>query len=365
MKKFFQGLSLSSIVAGTLAAVTSFLLAAHIGIAGSVIGAAASYIISSVATNIYKNVITASTEKFQSVSNDDEHDSSDDEDASPTPTDRPREEHDSVSSADAGNTHEEGRQVTSSSDTAESDDIDARAALAVESLSVRKPREIVSNRTQGHTYSVNELRKKRKPRNTTRTAVIVTLVSGLLAVALTAGIIMLVTRGQGTDHVVRDWSTPTVTTPTQTDTDTQTVTPNSSSDDLNQSGNSASQDSTSGNTGSTGSDSSTSSDTNTSNDSSTSTGNSDSSGTTDTNSGTNSGSTSNKTESSSGSSDSSSDSSTDSETNSSTSGGTGSTGGSNSSGSSSSTGSSNGSSSSSGTSSNTGEASGTGVTTIH
>ena len=50
MKKFFEGLSLSSIVAGTLAAVTSFLLASKIGIAGSVIGAAASYIVSAVAT---------------------------------------------------------------------------------------------------------------------------------------------------------------------------------------------------------------------------------------------------------------------------------------------------------------------------
>ena len=66
MKKFFEGLSLSSIVAGTLAAVTSFLLASKIGIAGSVIGAAASYIVSAVATKIYQNILTASGEKLQS-----------------------------------------------------------------------------------------------------------------------------------------------------------------------------------------------------------------------------------------------------------------------------------------------------------
>ena len=48
MKKIFEGLSLSSIVAGTLAAVTSFLLASKIGIGGSAIGAAASYVVSAV-----------------------------------------------------------------------------------------------------------------------------------------------------------------------------------------------------------------------------------------------------------------------------------------------------------------------------
>ena len=50
----------------------------------------------------------------------------------------------------------------------------------------RKPREVVSNRANGRTYSVNELRKARS-HNSKRTAIIVTLVSGLLAVAVTAG----------------------------------------------------------------------------------------------------------------------------------------------------------------------------------
>ena len=55
-------------MAGTLAAVTSFLLASKIGIGGSVIGAAASYVVSAVATKIYQNVLTASGEKLQSAS---------------------------------------------------------------------------------------------------------------------------------------------------------------------------------------------------------------------------------------------------------------------------------------------------------
>lgn len=63
MKNFFKGISFSSIFAGALAAVTSFLLSAKIGIAGSVIGVAAGSIVSAVATQVYKNVLKASGEE--------------------------------------------------------------------------------------------------------------------------------------------------------------------------------------------------------------------------------------------------------------------------------------------------------------
>ena len=67
MKNFFKGISFSSICAGALAAVTSFLLSAKIGIAGSVIGVAAGSIVSAVATQVYKNVLKASGEKLQNA----------------------------------------------------------------------------------------------------------------------------------------------------------------------------------------------------------------------------------------------------------------------------------------------------------
>ena len=67
MKNFFKGISFSSIFAGALAAVTSFLLSAKIGIAGSVIGVAAGSIVSAVATQVYKNVLKASGEKLQNA----------------------------------------------------------------------------------------------------------------------------------------------------------------------------------------------------------------------------------------------------------------------------------------------------------
>ena len=68
MKKFFEGISISQIIAGSLAAITSPFLAGKIGVAGSTIGAAASYIISTVAGKVYQNVLKASGEKLQAAS---------------------------------------------------------------------------------------------------------------------------------------------------------------------------------------------------------------------------------------------------------------------------------------------------------
>ncbi len=64
MKNFFKGISFTQVLAGSLAAVTSFLLASKIGIAGSVIGVAVGSIVSAVASQLYQNVIHASSRKL-------------------------------------------------------------------------------------------------------------------------------------------------------------------------------------------------------------------------------------------------------------------------------------------------------------
>ncbi len=64
MKNFFKGISFTQVLAGSLAAVTSFLLASKIGIAGSVIGVAIGSIVSAVASQLYQNVIHASSRKL-------------------------------------------------------------------------------------------------------------------------------------------------------------------------------------------------------------------------------------------------------------------------------------------------------------
>lgn len=199
MKKFFEGISLSSIVAGTLAAVTSFLLASKIGIGGSVIGAAASYVVSAVATKIYQNVLTASGEKLQSASSSGSGITKDAENGD----------------ADGGTP----RTAGSRTDVRDEPDT-ATGVTADDASSTRRPREIVFSRANGRTYSVDELRKSRF-RASKHTAMIVTLVSGLLAVAVTAGVVMLATQGRGTDNLV----SPTTTTPARNDSGTRTGAP--------------------------------------------------------------------------------------------------------------------------------------------
>lgn len=67
MKNFFKGISITQLSAGALAAVTSFLLSAKIGIAGSVIGTAVGSVVSAVASQVYQNIIRESSEKIQSA----------------------------------------------------------------------------------------------------------------------------------------------------------------------------------------------------------------------------------------------------------------------------------------------------------
>ena len=65
-----KDVSISQILATSLAAVTAFVLSNQIGIAGSIIGVAVGAAASALATQIYQNVIRRSTHKFRSSDND-------------------------------------------------------------------------------------------------------------------------------------------------------------------------------------------------------------------------------------------------------------------------------------------------------
>ncbi|WP_082440329.1 hypothetical protein [Bifidobacterium aesculapii] len=218
---------MSQIIAGSLAAVTSFLLSAKIGIAGSVIGAAASYVISTLAANIYGTILKASSEKLQEVN--------------PLSGNGTPQEDDGGADdgTDAGRDESSGKDVTGV-ETDQDDDKtligrfdrasvlaagnDARRARGLGIADVPLPpaagrtaRGTASSSTSGEsTYNVSELRRGRRigPK---RMAVIVSVVSGLLGVAITAGVVMLVTGGHGTDTVVRDIVSPSSTSKTPTD----------------------------------------------------------------------------------------------------------------------------------------------------
>ena len=210
--KFFKGLSMSQIVAGSLAAVTSFLLSAKIGIAGSVIGAAASYVISTVASNLYKNVLEASGEKLQSVTGG--GDAKPDDDASNTSdgaSESPSAESSEVSN-DSASADESGKSSPADGTQALDAVGDGERTTVLSGVGAAVPRTARSGsagRDASGVYTVEGLRRSRARRiSPKRMAIIVSLVSGLLGVAVTAGVVMLFTQGQGTDTVVRDIVSP-------------------------------------------------------------------------------------------------------------------------------------------------------------
>ena len=210
--KFFKGLSMSQIVAGSLAAVTSFLLSAKIGIAGSVIGAAASYVISTVASNLYKNVLEASGEKLQSVTGG--GDAKPDDDASNTSdgaSEGPSDESSEVSN-DSASADESGKSSPADGTQALDAVGDGERTTVLSGVGAAVPRTARSGsagRDASGVYTVEGLRRSRARRiSPKRMAIIVSLVSGLLGVAVTAGVVMLFTQGQGTDTVVRDIVSP-------------------------------------------------------------------------------------------------------------------------------------------------------------
>ena len=65
LRGLFEDLSFAQVVAGAAAAATSVVLASKIGIAGSVIGAAVSSVVTVVSSQIYRHFITTGAEKLK------------------------------------------------------------------------------------------------------------------------------------------------------------------------------------------------------------------------------------------------------------------------------------------------------------
>lgn len=64
-KRLFDGISIAQVIAASAAAATSMLLASKIGIAGSVIGAAVSSMVTVICSQLYRNALDASAEKLR------------------------------------------------------------------------------------------------------------------------------------------------------------------------------------------------------------------------------------------------------------------------------------------------------------
>lgn len=195
MRNFFKGLSVTQLSAGALAAVTSFLLSAKIGIAGSVIGVAVGSIVSAVASQIYQNVLKASSEKLQNAVPFHATDGADGlEGETAVSADDATTRLDAIAESAAESVAATqtmpvtGRVVRGSASASRRDGVSSGAA------------EVGRNRS-----GVNRQRGTAASAKAKRVAILVAIGSALVAVAVTAGIILAVTQGQGTDSVVRDW----------------------------------------------------------------------------------------------------------------------------------------------------------------
>lgn len=321
MKNFFKGISVSQIIAGALAAVTSFLLSAKIGIAGSVIGVAVGSIVSAVASQIYQNVLKESGRKLQeSVPQDDG--TAEQNALSADPGDQTRvigsdaQHHGRLSgpvSAQAAQSVPIPRMDGTSPSLAAlvrnkkmatgSDQKDATRTLAAERQESRNKTgdlgdadgkyhaddgkndstEVLTSSASGKTTVMAPIGKTRatkaisgtrqtlnggpgqhdghvrvfdssRQKRYKRLAIVVAVVSALVAVGITAGIISLATKGQGTDDVVRNIVTNSTTKnqPQRNDSDNTPSDSNQKTDGNTQKNNGTNNQGNSGTTSDSG-----------------------------------------------------------------------------------------------------------------
>lgn len=226
MKNFFKGISFTQVLAGSLAAVTAFLLSSKIGIAGSVIGVAIGSIVSAVASQLYQNVIHASSKKIQSSSalkSVSSHYADDDtkvvnnarfialEDDMP-------EEYE-VHEANEPRRIKTVRKVMATASGQNADNsVDNTSIMELSSL--RKMKEEDNSLSEGDSDSLLTLTdaKRRLGNNGDydyakqksyvdnesrykRLTILVAVLSALAAVIITAGMVLLFTQGKGTDNL--------------------------------------------------------------------------------------------------------------------------------------------------------------------
>lgn len=245
MKNFFKGISFTQVLAGSLAAVTAFLLSSKIGIAGSVIGVAIGSIVSAVASQLYQNVIHASSKKIQSSSalksgssryeEDDtkvvnnarfialEDDMPKEYEVYNNMIDSSKEKQARRVVAMASNTNNANFAGDSSLDGDSSNSQNAKLgkspALSSESTSVmelsslRKLKEEDNELSEGDEDSILTLNDAKRElgggsyyanseAKYKKLTIVIAILSALAAVLLTAGIVLLFTQGKGTDNLV-------------------------------------------------------------------------------------------------------------------------------------------------------------------
>lgn len=207
-KSLFEGLSGAQLTAGALAAVTSMLLSAQIGIAGSVIGVAVGSVVSTVASQVYKRFLEQSATKLRGMRDSDEESSTDGVGVA-----EGLEGLEVVSFGaekdGAASTEEDVRADGLKAGQTEQAEFAGGSMRSVDQLALGR---VIAGGVPGRATATPHLgdkslagditaqhvREKREhDRRMQRGVIAVSIVSALVAVAVSAGFVMLTTQGQG------------------------------------------------------------------------------------------------------------------------------------------------------------------------
>ena len=242
LASLFEGMSGSQLIAVALAAATSLLLSSYIGIAGSVVGAAIAYVVSAVASQLYKKMLSASADKIRDVVPG----------ASSSTSVMSETEQLEIRGA-TSDAQEQKTVVFDERAVAQ-----AQATRAINANDVRyRAYETTSGGKDPAVLRAHE-RRNRKSR-VKRQVVVVSVISALVAIGITAGLIHVATAGAGlgakTEPLfpttnVQDEKATTTEHPSSSDEQSS-----SSSTDNNQSAGSDSNTSTNGSASTSGSSS--------------------------------------------------------------------------------------------------------------
>lgn len=170
----FEDLSIAQVIAGALAAATVFLLSSVIGVAGSLIGAAVGSIVSAVSSQVYKKMLSASADKIRDVAPDGS----------------------SASQADPDETRLMEPVSSSETRVIDSGKVAASATKVMGADDIRYQAHASSNESVDPALQRAHVRRRRKAR-VQRSVIIVSIVSALIAIVISAGLIHVFTDGQG------------------------------------------------------------------------------------------------------------------------------------------------------------------------
>lgn len=171
----FEDLSIAQVIAGALAAATVFLLSSVIGVAGSLIGAAVGSIVSAVSSQVYKKMLSASADKIRDVAPDGA----------------------SANQADPNETRLMEPVSSSETRVIDSDKIAVSATKVMGADDIRYQAHASSDKAVDPALQRAHVRRRRRKARVQRSVIIVSIVSALIAIVVSAGLIHVFTDGQG------------------------------------------------------------------------------------------------------------------------------------------------------------------------